>query len=178
MIEGIHAAVNEYKQKWEALIGSAKNKEFFAGLKPISVGWKVADIAEFDSAVVKLRGSCDQIVHVRMNSRWIAKMILREDSGLPWDLRVVKIMQVRPGSTDALGLDHVDFYSPKEYPQIEKILNTEAFKWTAEKNEASSPDFVWASIWFGGTEAKIKNYTVLDIYSNQLARISAQVKGE
>ena len=179
MIEGIHAAVSEYKQKWQALTRSAKDMAFFMELTPNSIGWKVANIAEFDKTVASLRDHCDEVVHVWMNGRWIAKMILREGgAGLPWNIGIIKIMQVRPGSTDTLGLDHVDFYSPKEFVQIESVLKNEAYKWSSEKNEASSPDLTWASIWFDNTEAKIKHYTVLDIYSSQLAGISARIKGE
>ncbi|MEJ0072928.1 MAG: hypothetical protein WDN27_02465 [Candidatus Saccharibacteria bacterium] len=47
-----------------------------------------------------------------MNGRWIAKVQLK-DAALSNGVTIIKIMQRRPGSEDAVGLDHVDFYSPE-----------------------------------------------------------------
>ncbi|HVI69703.1 MAG TPA: hypothetical protein VM581_04585, partial [Magnetospirillaceae bacterium] len=121
MIEQINASLADYRKKWATLIGESSDKPFFEALKPASVGWKVADVAAYDTVVAALRDHCDFVLHTRLNARWIAKMVLRKPA-TEWPMPVIKIMQVRPGSTDALGLDHVDFYAPQSSIDIEATL--------------------------------------------------------
>jgi hypothetical protein len=174
MIDEINKAIVAYQAKWRALCATRKNRQFFDGLTPTSVGWKVKATSDFDHAVTELRSLCDEIVLVRMNNRWVAKLILR-DNLLAWDVPIIKILQLRPGSSDATGMDHIDFYSQLAEPEVEKMLAAEDIHWS---HEANRPDYTWASIWFDGTEAKIKNYTIVDIYTRQLDIISQRIKGE
>ena len=174
MVEEINKALNNYRTKWQALVSGRTDTSFFGQLVPVSVGWKVADVAAFDHAVALLRDHCDLVVHTRLNNRLIAKMVLRKPV-TDWPLPVIKIMQVRPGSADALGLDHIDFYSAKPPADIEATLNAENLKWSHEVNHEGDK-YPWASVWFDSTEAKIKQYTVLDIYANELTHTSARIK--
>jgi hypothetical protein len=173
MIDEINKSIVGYQAKWQKLVNGRTDKQFFDELKPTSVGWKVKETDDFDRAVKTLRALCDEVVLVRMNERWVAKLILCE-SKLEWGIPIIKILQLRPGSTDAVGMDHVDFYSPLPEANIEKVLAAEDIKWSHETNR---PDYTWASIWFDGTEAKIKNYTIIDIYTKQLDEISERIKG-
>src|SRR5882757_5607472 len=121
MIDELNKAIKEYQTKWHALTAARTDHAFFKKLIPTSVGYKVADRSQFDVRVAELRGMCDEVVLVWMNERWIAQMILRGQP-LEWQLPIVKIMQRRQGFSDAVGLDHIDFYSPRKPEENETIL--------------------------------------------------------
>lgn len=174
MIEDINATLKDYHTKWATLVADRSDKAFFESLVPVAIGWKVADVAAFDTAVAALRDHCDFVLHTRLNDRWIAKMVVRKPA-TDWPIPVIKIMQVRPGSTDALGLDHIDFYANQSPAEIEVALQKEGLKWTHEVNH-DGDKYPWASLWFAGTEAKIKHYSVLDIYTDELTTISDRIK--
>jgi hypothetical protein len=80
---------------------------------------------------------------------------------LPMNLRIIKLMQRRPGSTDGVGLDHVDFYTPDA---VEPVLKKEDnLKWNFEKNNAQ-----WHSVWFAAGEAKLRNDTICGVCADEL----------
>ena len=83
----------------------------------------------------------------------------------------------RPGSDDLPGLDHLDFYSPA-LPQVEQVLATEpSLTWTNETNDIIE-DYHWISIWFAGTEAKLKPETVLEICMAELRQLNQRILGK
>ncbi len=56
------------------------------------------------------------------------------DQVLERGVELIKLMERRPDSTDAVGLDHVDFYSPNVV-RGEAVLASEMdLKWTRESN--------------------------------------------
>lgn len=160
MIDELAKALQQYQKKWDALVADRKNKPFFESLKPTSVAWKTQDLADYDAKMAELRDLCDQIFVVWMNERWIAKLHLKDQS-LPMNLRIIKLMQRRPHSTDAVGLDHVDFYTPDA---IEPVLQKEPnLKWNFERNNAE-----WYSVWFEAGEAKVRNDTICKVCADEL----------
>jgi hypothetical protein len=174
MLEQLNTELESYFAKWQALIAERKNNEFFSTLKPIAAGWKVADKAEYDRVYDALRLDCDKIVETWMNGRWIAKMHLKSTT-LPGSVSIIKLMQRRPGSDDALGLDHVDFYG-EQVAEAETMLKVEGdLKWTTENNDAVV-GYEWISIWFDGGEAKLKAGTVVDIVVQELQELSQHLK--
>lgn len=174
MTDELNHALETYWDKWEKLILKRDDKVFFQSLKPVAVGWKVADEIEYQRLYQALRPGCDRIVETWMNGRWIAKMHLKDEK-LANGITIVKLMQRRPGSDDALGLDHVDFYSPA-VEHAEQVLAKETdLKWTHEDNDIVA-GYEWISIWFDGTEAKLKAGTVLDIIVQELQEINSQIK--
>lgn len=169
MIEELSEAIETYKTKWEALVAERNDRDFFENLKPTSVAWKTEDLADYDARMAELRNLCDQIFVVWMNGRWIAKLHLREGI-LPWNLRIIKLMQRRPESTDTIGLDHVDFYTPNG-KAIEPTLKAEQdLKWNFEKNNAQ-----WYSVWFAACEAKIRDDTICGVCANELLETEKEI---
>jgi hypothetical protein len=170
MLDEINAAIKEYNVKWQALVEARKNKEFFEAMKPTAIGWKVADREEYDRVFKVLHDKCGRVAETWMNERWIAKMIL-DGVELEGGICVIKLMQRRPGSDDTLGLDHVDFYAP-DTDRYEEVFKGEShdLRIVEESNEAID-NYSWTSIWFDGTEAKIKPYTVLTTVADELKDI-------
>lgn len=173
MLDEINAALKEYYATWNNLVGSRKDGEYFEQLKPVAVGWKVADLAQYDDVRSQLRPVAGLMHERRMNNRWISKIVL-EDVELEGGICIVKLMQRRPASDDALGLDHVDFYTP-DVIGLEEMLDREPdLKATQERNVALD-NYSWISIWFDGTEAKIKPHTVLKLAGEELQTIEDQI---
>lgn len=173
MFEEIQAAYETYQQKWQTLVAGRQNKHFFEELKPVAIGWKVADESAYKAAVAELHGAADKIIETWMNERWVAKIHLKDRN--VEGVEIIKIMQRRPGSEDALGLDHVDFYSDA-VKAAEGILENETeLKWSWENNDIIA-GYDWLSVWFDGTEAKLKSDTVLDIIGLELKELNEKIK--
>ena len=173
MLNELNTALQEYDGKWQTLVAARKDKAFFAALKPVAVGWKTEDRVEYDKLVAELHDQADQIVETWMNGRWIAKLHLK-DTALANGVTILKIMQRRPGSEDAVGLDHVDFYS-SDVVDAEPILKQEPnLNWTRENNDVIE-GYDWISVWFDGAEAKLKSNTVLDIVQAELHELNKKI---
>lgn len=176
MTDQLNQALKIYFQNWQRLVAGCSDQAFFEGLRPVAVGWKVADEAEYAQLYSELRSHCDRIVETWMNGRWIAKLHLKDEQ-LEGGITIIKLMQRRSGSTDAVGLDHVDFYS-LAVKHAEQVLSHEAsIKWTHESNDVID-DYNWISVWFADTEAKLKAETVLDVVTRELQQINQDIKDE
>jgi hypothetical protein len=171
MFDDVNQAIETYQSKWQALVAERKNKEFFERLKPTAIGWKVAGQAEYDRLFNQWREACDQIHIAWLNNRWLAAMHLRSEK-LGSGIEIIKLMQRRPGSSDALGLDHMDFLDMEE-TNTKAILQEENIKWTEEENGMCT----WTSLWFAGTEAKLRPHTVFDVAVAELQEISKRIRG-
>lgn len=173
MLNEINDALDTYDKSWKKLVDGRTNRQFFETLKPVAVGWKVAERVEYDQLVAELHDQADQIIETWMNGRWIAKLHLK-DTKLTNCAELIKVMLRRPGSDDELGLDHVDFYS-HEVATAEPLLKQETdLKWSWESNDVIE-GYDWISIWFNGTEAKLKSDTVLDIIQTELKELNQKL---
>lgn len=173
MLDELNVAIREYNVKWQKLVNGRNDKVFFDELKPTAVGWKVADRSTYDKLVRELHDCTDKISETWMNGRWIAKLHLK-DTKLEGDIEIIKVMQRRPDSKDALGLDHLDFFTPV-FDKAEQVLKSEpGLKWSWESNDIKE-GYDWLSIWFDSAEAKVKANTVLDIVADELQELSKQL---
>jgi hypothetical protein len=173
MFDQVNQAMSDYQNKWQKFVGERKNKEFFERLKPTAVGWKTADKAEYDRLYHEWRDACDQIVEVFMNDRWIAKLHLK-DTKLNGNVEIIKLMERRPNSTDAVGLDHMDFLDMEETNTKAILEEEQDVKATEEENGLCE----WTSIWFDGTEAKLRSDTVIDVCIAELEETNRHIRGE
>lgn len=171
MLEDINTAFDIYWANWRKFIETRKNKALFESLHPTAVGWKVADFAEFQRCMHELCQSCDQIHMGVLNDRWIATLHLR-DQKIGLGIELIKLMQLRPGSKDKLGLDHLDFLLPAGTSAKAFLGQESGLKWTEEKNGLCE----WTSIWFDDTEAKLRTDTTFDVGAAELTAVSKQIK--
>lgn len=159
-------ALQKYFEAWSELVATAHNQQFFDGLRPAALGWKVENRQELDARFEALRESCDYVYWGLINGRWIVTMHLREDTFFQ-GIKVIKLMERRPGSVDRTGLDHVDFLA-KNIADAGDILEKEAMQWTYE---TENPYVKWYSIWFANTEAKIRDKSVIAVCIDELEGI-------
>lgn len=172
MVDELNMAIAGYQEKWRQLLDGRTDKAFFEHLRPTSVGWKTKDQTDFDTRFDELRALTDQIHLGWVNERWIATIHLKEAT-LVNGLTVIKLMQRRPGSTDATGLDHLDFYFDPGQFNAKEILKAEPdLQWNEEMNGEHCK---WLSIWFAGTEAKIRSDTVIDVCVSEMDDIRRQL---
>lgn len=169
-----NTALEAYEQNWQKLVAGRRNKKFFGGLKPTSMGWKVADLQEFNERFMVLRDQSDQVHLCWMNERWLATFHLKNQS-LAGGIVLVKLMQRRPGSTDAVGLDHLDYFIPADVDVKETLAAEPDLQWTEERNGEHCK---WLSVWFEGTEAKLRRDTVLEVCANELMECHAAITTE
>jgi hypothetical protein len=171
--DDFNQAIEQYRHKWAALVPKAAHRQLFEDLLPTALGWKVGDIAEHDAIVAAWRDKADQIHSKWMNDRWITILYLHEPHQLAWGIRTLKVLQRRPGVTDALGLDHVDFYSPKVAGSEKNLLAAEPNLHTTDEENGPCK---WISVWFEGTEAKLRSGTTLGVCATELLEADEEIK--
>lgn len=171
MINEVKGALSIYRQKWQLLTDDLKQTKKFQALSPIAVGWKVEDKTEFDLRLNALQPLCDQIHLAWLNERWLATLHLKSSTEL--GVPIIKLMQRRPGSTDAVGLDHLDFLFAGSESELKKLVQVEpTLTWSEEQN---NPHCKWISIWFADTEAKLRTSTVLDVCIAELKEVNQTI---
>lgn len=172
MLDELQTAAAQYLQKWQMLAAARSDQGFFNSLRPTAVGWKTVDLADFDVRAADLRAHADQIHFGWVNERWVTTFHLKE-ARLPGDITIVKLMQRRPASTDATGLDHLDFWFDRQRFDAKKVLSAEHnLEWTEEVNGGFCK---WLSVWFENTEAKIRSDTVLDICIKEMKAVQPRL---
>jgi hypothetical protein len=170
MIDEYNIAIQDYMAKWLNYVASCKNSEYFKSLKPIAIGWKTEDLVEFNERAAKLRDMSDQVHFGWVNERWLATFHIK-GTQLDQGMTVIKLMQRRPSSTDAVGLDHIDFYA-SDAAEAERMLEAEDTKWTREMN---GDHCKWLSVWFGAAEAKIRSTTVLRVCADEMLDVEREM---
>lgn len=171
MIDELNAALQEYAEKWHKIADNAQDKAFFNSLRPTAVGWKAEDLTDFIARFDELQADCDQVHIGWVNDRWLATMHLK-DGTLYDGITLIKLMQRRPESSDATGLDHVDFFLLAD-DDAKAVLGTEPqLTWTEEKNGDICK---WISLWFEGTEAKLRSDTVLQVVADEMLDLQEQL---
>jgi hypothetical protein len=160
MIDELNEALGAYQKKWQTFIASRKAKDFFTTQQPTAVAWKFEDAEALNKAASELQTLCDQVtMHLK-------------DIKLDGGIQVVKLMQRRPGSDDALGLDHLDFYSTQNN-EAKAVLSAESdLKWTEENN---GEHCTWLSIWLNGGEAKLRTDTVMKVCAEEMLELDAKL---
>ena len=167
MLDQLNDAVMVYHTKWHELVSKRTNKVFFEALKPTAVAWKTENLDDFNHRADELRELSDQVHFGWVNDRWLATFHLKEEK-IQGCTCVIKLMQRRPGSTDAVGLDHFDFYIPDDTDAKTLLAQEQDLKWSEEVNGEHCK---WLSIWFDGTEAKLRRDTVLDVCAQEMKDI-------
>lgn len=132
------------------------------GVEPHAFGWKVANVQEFNKTLGSILTIGIQQLHVGVvNERYIASVVLNEAIE---GMVIVKLMQRRAGSDDALGLDHVDFITTNIQSAVGELKEVDELSVVHESNDAHE----WVSVRFGEREAKLVDHSVLDLCISEL----------
>lgn len=169
MFEQLRTKLAIYFNDWQMLVDERSNTDFFMALKPTAVGWKCTDRDELMSYFAELRDLCDQVHFGWVNERWLVTLHLKSEV-LPGEVHIIKLMERRPGSSDPVGLDHVDFHTTA--PVKPNIDLEEDLDWNEEKN---GDHCKWISVWFEGGEAKLRTDTVLKVCADEMLEFEQKI---
>jgi hypothetical protein len=169
-MEEIRTVVRTYLGEWRDWLTVAPEGFDFAALKPMHAGWKVSDEPALGQKIVALLPNTEAAHIGTVDKRKIALLVAKEPiEGVP----VLQIMQLRPGSTDALGLDHVAFYCA-DMASLQLAVEKSHEKWEHQSN----PGHQWISMWWGPSRREVKffDHTSLDLGARELSNTSAKIK--
>jgi hypothetical protein len=166
----IQRELKVFWQEWQAWCRLVTGHDF-GGRRPIHVGWKVASEATVAKLVAELLPESDQVHVGTVDDRKIALLALHQPLE---QVPILQIMQRRPGSADALGLDHVAFHYD-DLVELQEVLEASPYKWERQSNTGHS----WLSLWFGERQREVKffDHTSLDVAARELVEASKQILG-
>lgn len=169
--EALSQSLERYFNKWDEYVARMGLFTIADKMRPVAVGWKVANRAEYRRAMSVLDNFATQIHSVSVGKRKIATVVLNEPLGR--DITVIKVIERREGSRDVVGLDHVDFYLPI-VEGIAEMLERGQANWRRQGNDT----YKRLSVRFGPEstyEAKIIDHTVLNIAADELNYSSQKI---
>ena len=161
--QSLTVALTEYHAAWNAfrVIHHLDILERLA--VPTTIGWKVADAKTLYANLAALATVTEQAHIGVVNQRLIASVLLNDDFE---SMRIIKLLQRRPQSSDRLGLDHID-YLVTDMLKIHMVLKEAGAHVNLENNDMHE----WLSLRFGGKlefEAKFVDHLVLDVAIREL----------
>lgn len=162
---------NKSKQYWQ-LWDEFRKENNLPDLKPSTVAFKAQNIEEFNQILGSLLETdvVNQCHIGFVDKRYIASIVLRKPVFFK-DVKIIKLMQRRPNSTDPVGLDHMDFYI-NNLKEMENVLKKNDVKgWGYESNESHR----WISLRFNGIEAKFVDHLVLDVCVKELKNVTKEL---
>jgi hypothetical protein len=169
MMDEIREALKLYFAEWQEWLKTADGFDY-GSLKPMHAGWKVPTEVSLAQKISELLPNIREGHIGTVDNRKIALLVPH----VPVEsVPVLQIMQLRPNSTDALGLDHVAFYCA-DMVGLQAALENRPEKW----EEQSNPGHKWISMWFGPNmrEVKFFDHTSLDLGVRDLSKTSAKIK--
>lgn len=169
--EALSASLDKYFAKWDEYVARMGLYAIAEKMKPVAVGWKVADRMDYRRTLGILENYSQQLHTITINKRKYGTVVLEEP--LIRGISIIKLIERRPGSRDALGLDHVDFYLPLIEGIAEMLERGEA-NWRRQGSET----YKRLSVRFGPEslyEAKIIDHTILEICADELEGASKKM---
>jgi predicted metalloenzyme YecM len=169
--EALSQSLDKYFAKWDEYVARMGLYAIASKMRPIAIGWKVANRAEYRRVMSVLDTYAKQIHSVEVSDRKFATVVLSEP--LARGVTVIKVIERREGSRDVVGLDHVDFYLPIIEGLAEMLERGEA-NWRRQGNDT----YKRVSVRFGPEslyEAKIIDHTMLDIAADELDNASKRI---
>ena len=169
--EALSQSMDKYFMRWYEYVSRRGLFSISDNLRPVAVGWKVGNRTEYRRVMSVLDNYASQIHSVTVGKRKFATVIL--DKPLSRNISVIKVIERREGSRDAVGLDHVDFYLPI-IEGIAEMLERGQANWRRQGND----NYKRISVRFGPEslfEAKIIDHTVLNMAADELNYASQKI---
>lgn len=172
MVDELQQRTQVFLDNWQHFTQERTDVGYFERLRPTAVGWKCTDRDELMQHVADIRDHCEQIHFGWVNERWLVSAYLK-DITLPGGIKIVKLMERRPGSTDPVGLDHVDFYSSTNDVK-QHVEKEQSMQWNEEFNGEHCK---WISVWTDAGEAKLRTDTVFKVCADEMLEYEQRILG-
>jgi hypothetical protein len=170
--DSLKIALANYQKAWKAFIVINHFESIEPTWRPAAISWKVEHkVALYGN--LRLIGDQAEQIHIgTINDRFIAMAVLKKKFA---DVRIIKLLERRPGSSDLLGLDSLDYY-------VEDLEGTyDLLKAAGARVEKQHNDWhEWLSLRFGKNheyEAKFLDHPLLDIAIQELTDIRNSLSG-
>jgi hypothetical protein len=163
-------ALNDYEDAWARFLSAYKLDDFLELVTPTTISWKVADKAELFKNLEQLGDLTEQVHIGTVNDRFIASVLLYKPVK---SMQIVKILERRTSSEDALGLDSIDYFV-KDNEVIYKMLKKAEANIVKDHNSMHD----WLSLRFGEDnryEAKFTTHLVLEVGIKELRLATDQL---
>jgi hypothetical protein len=153
-----------YEKAWKAFIVINHFESIESSWQRVAISWKVEHkVALYGN--LRLIGDQAEQIHIgTINDRFIAMAILKKPySGV----RMIKLLERRPGSQDPLGLDSVD-YRVDDLEKTYELLKAAGAHVEEQHNDWHN----WLSLRFGKDhefEAKFMDHSLLNLVDKQLS---------
>ncbi|MDB5169094.1 MAG: hypothetical protein JWO41_450 [Candidatus Saccharibacteria bacterium] len=157
-------ALQRYKIAWRNLVQEYHLEDFEEFAIPTTISWKVADKDHLYEALYNIRKETEQVHIGTVNDRFIASVVLKQP--FEDDLWIIKVLERRVASKDALGLDSIDYLVP-DLEQTYQGLKAAGLPVVKEHNDVHA----WLSLRFGNNdqfEAKFTDHLVIAVAQKEL----------
>jgi hypothetical protein len=129
--EALSQSLEKYFTKWDEYVARMGLFAIAEKMRPVAIGWKASSRADYRRTMNVLDNYATQIHSISIGKRKLATVVL--DAPLARGINVIKIIERRSGSRDAVGLDHIDFYLPMIEGIAEMLERSEA-NWRRQGN--------------------------------------------
>ncbi|HSW36840.1 MAG TPA: hypothetical protein VLG37_00535 [Candidatus Saccharimonadales bacterium] len=160
----LEQALEEYHVAWHAFLNEFNLSKLGQAFKPTTLSWKVADRKALFENLASLGGQTEQVHIGTVDNRFIASIVLKDSD--VHGMKIIKILERRPGSSDPLGLDSIDYLVEDIDAAFHKL---KAAKAHIEHQTNAMHD--WLSLRFGQNnqyEAKLTDHLVLEVAIKEL----------
>ena len=163
--------LQDYYEAWNQIVAKNNLQTFEQLVIPTTISWKVAGHKTLFDNLKKLAGQTQQVHIGTVNNRFIATIVLLE----PYkDIRLLKILERREGSSDLLGLDSIDYLVENLTTVSDQLAKASGCTLQVEHNDLHS----WLSLRFGENreyEAKFTDHLVLQVAQKEMAKSEKEI---
>ena len=160
-----------YDAAWEQLVDKNDLQAFEQLAIPTTISWKVDGHKALFDNLEQLAAQTEQVHIGSVNNRFIATIVLLE----PYrDIRLIKILERRAGSSDLLGLDSIDYLVENVTAVSEQLAKATDCTLQKEHNDWHS----WLSMRFGEKrefEAKFTDHLVLQVAQKEMSQAEKEI---
>lgn len=163
--------LDAYESAWNEFIDNNHLRAFSQSILPTTVSWKVDGHNSLFDNLEQLADRSEQVHIATVNNRFIATIVLIEPCR---DMRLLKILERRAGSSDPLGLDSLDYLTENLNAVSDQLNGAADCTLQKDHNEMHN----WLSLRFGLTrqfEAKFTDHLVLQVAQKELAQSEKEI---
>lgn len=169
--DSLVSMLQDYDAAWEQLVARNDLQTFEQLAIPTTISWKVDGHKALFNNLEQLAAQTEQVHIGTVNNRFIASVVLLE----PYrDIRLIKILERRAGSSDLLGLDSIDHLVENVTAVSEQLAKAVDCTLQKEHNDRHN----WLSLRFGSNrefEAKFTDHLVLQVAQKEMSQAEKEI---
>lgn len=164
--DSLKTSLVNYEKAWKAFVVINHFESIEPSWQRVAISWKVEHKVALFGNLRRIGDQAEQIHIGTINDRFIAMAILKKKYA---GVRMIKLLERRPGSQDPLGLDSVDF-RVDDMDVTYELLKTAGAHVAREHNDVHA----WLSLRFGKNheyEAKFIDHSLVGVAISELETV-------